>query len=106
MSKRKDTPDLLGDILGGSNPSAPPTPPQQSAKRQKLTSKKVRNTVHITQETHDNFEQMHLEIRRLIGHKVSRSELVEACVYYALEDWRKNGANSWVVQLLPDLFDF
>lgn len=71
---------------------------QQDSKTEK--PQKVKNTFHITQETTWRLEDAQLELRRSTGEKLSKSEIIEAALILALNEYEAKKDNSQIAILL------
>lgn len=102
MSKqRKKTGNLLDNIVSQAAQQqqpetalAPPTPPQES-------SEKTRVNHYISTEVLDTLDESWLALRKMTKKKrVSKSQIVEAALIMALDDFKKNGDKSQVAKHL------
>jgi hypothetical protein len=94
MTKRKETPDLLDQIqrqVTGKKPSK-----QQASKE----TPKVKNTYYFQQETSDRLDLLQVRLRQLTGEKLSKSEVIEAALLLALDDFDANRDQSDIATIL------
>lgn len=112
MNKRRETPDVLGELLGEKQPapeapketteekptSKPARKPTRKPARQKaskpapppLPEEKVKATFYLSPEALDSLEEGQLRLRRLVDRdkrgQVSKSLIVEMALLAALEE--------------------
>ena len=118
MDNRKQTPDVLGQLMGGDpeerqqsgkaskRQNAKPSN-QQSGKtlRQRLaTEGKTKATLYLSPETAYELELAKLELRRLVKpdnlKDVTKSSIAEAALILALQDLEAQGEESAIVREL------
>lgn len=127
MADRRETPDILGAVLGGDAPKDAGTPArQQDSKparrqtstpvkpktskpaRQKATTpepeaKPTKATFYLSGETLEAMEDALYQLRKLAGQdrsRVTKSALVEAALETALSDLERKGATSQLASKL------
>jgi hypothetical protein len=123
MDKRRETPDILGDLLGGEPSSGPASqetvkpaerPAVKPARRQASKTArpkasrpaeepepeagKVKATYYLGLETLDGLEEGWLQLRRLTGREqrtsISKSLILETALQIALEELEQAGRES------------
>jgi len=113
---RKQTPDILGDLLGGRPEQTPPESQQDakpgrqqasnkaSQKASKLDQDKTKATFYISQETLDSLEEGWLKLRKLAKPEaraqVSKSGIVETALDILLHDLEANGPDSQLARMM------
>lgn len=111
MDKRKETPDILGDLLGGESPR----PSQEPAKKQDSKpamagdgqraeepeseqGEKIKATYYLTLETLDRLEDGWLTLRRMADREqrtsISKSQIIETALQIALDGLEQQGPES------------
>jgi hypothetical protein len=94
MSKRAETPDVIGDLLSGAAGEQPATskPAKQhdSKPAERRDSKPVKATYYIPRDVLDALDLAQLQLRQQAGAgrrgEVSKSAIVEAALRLALDD--------------------
>lgn len=129
MADRKETPDILGDLLGAGEPAEAPEEEASKPARQprgktaeKQASKpaeearepapappsgeKAKATLYFAPETIEALEAGWLQLRRLIQterrNQISKSSIVETALLIALEDLKKKGEKSQLARRLEE----
>lgn len=110
--KHKETPDLLGAIIDRTAKQQSDKPASQetskTAKQQTAdlempeapAGEKVKNTYYFSPDTAFDLDSVQLELRRLTGKRLSKSEVIEAAMILAFQDWRERGEQSEIAILL------
>lgn len=65
-------------------------------------AQKIKNTYHITQETTWRLEDAQLQLRRSTGEKLSKSEIIEAALILALDEYEEKKEASRIAILLAE----
>lgn len=111
MNKRKETPDILGDLLGGQPTELPQEPAkkqdskpamasdgQQAEEPESEQAEKIKATYYLTLETLDRLEDGWLTLRRLADREqrtsISKSQIIETALQIALEGLEQQGPQS------------
>ncbi len=127
MADRRETPDILGAVLGGDAPkdagtpvhqhdskparrqtSTPAKPKASKPARQKATTpepeaKPTKATFYLSGKTLEAMEDALYQLRKLAGQdrsRVTKSALVEAALEAALSDLERKGATSQLASKL------
>lgn len=105
MADRRETPDILGAVLGGDPPKATSKPAKRRASKpvDQPASKPVKATFYLSTETLDAMEDGLHQLRKLAGKdrsRVTKSALVEAALVAALKDLEKKGPASQLASKL------
>ena len=107
MSKRKETPDVLGSILGGQEEPERQPARKVASQRDRETEKqpeddpKIKATHYLRQSTLYRLEEGLIQLRRATGNRdLSRYEVVEQAVQMALEELEANGEKSQLAKRL------
>lgn len=66
----------------------------------KTSSKKVKATYYMQEGTEQDLERAWLELRRMTGRKVSKSEIVETAIQHATRDLDEEGEGSRIANAL------
>lgn len=64
------------------------------------SSEKVKNTYYLTADTDYRLDLARAELRRITGEKVSKSDIIEAALKGALDDFEQTGRGSYLAILL------
>jgi len=109
MSKRKETPDVLGEVLGGQDePEKQParkTAKQRARKAEKQPEDdpKIKATHYLRQSTLYRLEEALIQLRRATDNRgLSRYEVVEEAIQMALEELEAKGDKSKLLARLQD----
>ena len=125
MADRKQTPDILGSVLGAEEEPAAPPPakaPEEASKPAKQprgkaaeearepapapSGEKAKVTLYFAPETVEALEAGWLQLRRLIQterrNQISKSSIVETALLIALEDLKKKGERSQIAGRLEE----
>ncbi len=110
MAKRRETGDLMADLLGGPEQSSGKTESQQIRKTsnqqdgETAETERVKVTVYIREETGFALEQAKLILRQKLKpenlNSISKSAIVEAALAMALGDLEENGTESQLARKL------
>ena len=102
MVKRKETPDILRDLLGEEPSNLPQKPAKKQdakpAKQQPEQEEKVKATYYLTLDMLDRLENAWLTLRRMADRKqrtsISKSQIIEIALQIALEGLEQSGSES------------
>lgn len=105
MSKRRETPNVLSDLLDGKPASQQASKPasQNTVKTSGDVEGKTKVTNYLTHETAEMIDFTHAQMRKHTrgrGRRLTKSEMVEAMIKMGIDDVEKNGANSRVFDFL------
>ena len=109
MTKRKQTPDVLGDILGGQEePEEQPArkPARQKARKTEKEPEdpKIKATHYLRQSTLYRLDEGLLQLRRATDNRgLSRYEIVEEAIQMALDELEAEGDKSQLARRLKDI---
>lgn len=82
MGKRRETPNVLSDLLGDK------TPKKQNAKEAEGQSAKEaakkKQTLYLSEETAVSLDRAWVDIRHQTGRAISRSDIIDAAIRLAL----------------------
>ncbi len=106
-ANRKETPDILGNVLGKKQTSKPVRQKASKTAKQKTikteghsaikSGNKVKATYYLSQKAVDALEDTQYQLRKMAGEqraKVSKSFIVEMAIQMALEDVEAKGDKS------------
>lgn len=115
---RENTPDVMGGLLGGRKvsrrrgPSKPEgdsssaetvsgqSPEETGATERAEKATRKNATFYLSASVQEELENLYIDLRRGGGPKASKSEIVEAALAEALEEVRKQGAQSPLMERL------
>ena len=110
MSKREATPDVMAELLGGSQqaksePQATALAPADDASTDvPPVEKKTKLTVYVSPSVNNDLEELRFRLRKLIQsdslHDVTKSTITEAALAIAYRDFEANGQNAQIVNEL------
>ena len=103
---RRDTPNLMGDLLSGKKASKPveqqDSQPEEPATRP--AEEKLKRTFYLSQAGTNALEELQYHLRRLASQEdrgqISYSLIVEKAILLALEDLDENGQASRIASRL------
>jgi len=105
MSKRKETPDLMSELLSGKpesqEPSKPESRPGGRSAAQPQGESKVKATHYLQESTLFRLEQALLSLRMSSGRRdINRYDVVEQALQIVLSDYEQKGPKSELAKRL------
>ena len=105
MSKRKATPNMMGNMLTGISDTSEKTPaPPPAPAEDAYTPPPVKGTYYISPDADDALEEARRTLRRLLQpdrkHDVTKSKIVDAAILMAVQELRERGAESALARAL------
>ena len=105
MSKRKETPDLMSELLSGlpesQEPSKPESRPGGRSAAQPQGESKVKATHYLQESTLFRLEQALLSLRMSSGRRdINRYDVVEQALQIVLSDYEQHGLESELARRL------
>lgn len=99
MSKRKETPDLMSELLSGKTESQRASQPESQPAREPAAQPqgegRIKATHYLQQSTLYRLEQVLLSLRISSGRRdINRYDVVEQALQIALSDYEQNGPDS------------
>ena len=105
MSKRKETPDLMSELLSGKpesqEPSKPESRPGGKAAAMPQSDSRVKATHYLQESTLFRLEQALLSLRMSSGRRdINRYDVVEQALQIVLSDYEQHGPQSELARRL------